>query len=72
MHLLAMVYTFCTGYAIYKNYIKKIKNWLSCIKSLREISENDEIKSCNGHVVYKGDIILMIMEGRPPLLKILS
>ena len=34
-----------------------------------EISENDEIKSCNGQVVYKGGILVSIMEGRPPLLK---
>ena len=34
-----------------------------------QISENDEIKSCNGQVVYKDGIIVTIMEGRPPLFK---
>lgn len=67
MHLLGMVCIFCTGYVIYKFCIKLLKIWLSCIKLKRKTVKNDEIKSCDRQVVYKGDIIVMIMEGRPPL-----
>lgn len=69
MHLLDMLCIFYTGYLIYKIFVKKVKNWLNCIKYMGKTSENDEIKSCDRHVVYKGAIIVMIMEGRPPLCK---
>lgn len=72
MHLLDMLCIFYTGYVIYKICVKLLKNWLSCIKFKRKSVEIDEIKSCDRQVVYKSDIIKMIMEGRPPLLKILS
>ena len=66
MHLLDMLCIFYTGYAIYKKNIKNLKNWLYCIKSKEKTVESDEIKSCNRQVVYKGGIIVMIIEGRPP------
>jgi len=67
MHLLDMLCIFYIGYVIYKICVKLLKIWLSCIKFKRKTVENAEMKSCNRQVVYKGAIIVMIMEGRPPL-----